>query len=446
VNLVPISDRLAALWTTALDTRIRYASWSIELADGAVSERGAETRYAGASMIKTWLLWLLVQDVMATKIPWEGSVSVTDDDVAGGDGLLRKLPLPTTLRVCDVAVLMTALSDNTAANSVIRLLGGPDTINQRLADDGYDARLRGWLSGRGNVAVAAPYVSTSGATLTPAGISVCSAAGFKELVTHARRVGGPAFDLFFSTLETQQDRRSLARYVHEDAIFPRKSGTIAGVRHDGGWLCPTDGDHIDISVFTDGEDRDEHQDDPACIGMGMAVAWTLRLVGLDNLLVDAAPKLPAVLFAPLSLLGAHGIESVLSSADVARSLPSEAAERTHWNDALGHEAPAAWSILADSRVVGMACLYADASSEPAVGIYLKDPRDRGQGTGTAVVELLKTAAVARGAHTLRWTASADNAASLALAARCGFTRMEKVVGFRMRAGHRIDEERWQLTL
>jgi hypothetical protein len=61
------------------------------------------------------------------------------------------------------------------------------------------------------------------------------------------------------------------------------SGSVGGVRHDGGVLLPGTGDAVEVHCFTDGPERDELLDDVAAVGMGRALARTLPLLGLGHL-------------------------------------------------------------------------------------------------------------------------------------------------------------------
>lgn len=71
-------------------------------------------------------------------------VSVSAEDHRLGTGILRELT-SVQLSVMDLARVMMILSDNTATEMCIRLLGGPDDVNARIASRGFGGlRLGGW--------------------------------------------------------------------------------------------------------------------------------------------------------------------------------------------------------------------------------------------------------------------------------------------------------------
>ena len=99
------------------------------------------------------------------------------------------------------------------------------------------------------------------------------AACIDRLVTEPRHAVARAM------LEQQWHRDSLARPLVDDTPFAHKSGSVGGVRHDGGVLLPGTADALTVHCFTDGPERDELVDDAACVGMGRAMARTLGAAG-----------------------------------------------------------------------------------------------------------------------------------------------------------------------
>ena len=86
-------------------------------------------------------------------------------------------------------------------------------------------------------------------------------------------------------LEQQWHHDSLARHLRDETPFAHKTGSVGGVRHDGGVLLPGTPSALAVHCFTDGPERDESPDDPACVAMGRAMARTLELVGLGGLVI-----------------------------------------------------------------------------------------------------------------------------------------------------------------
>jgi beta-lactamase class A len=98
-----------------------------------------------------------------------------------------------------------------------------------------------------------------------------------------RMVTDPQHVVARAMLEQQWHRDSLARPLVDETPFAHKTGSVGGVRHDGGVLLPGTDDAVVVHCFTDGPERDELVDDVAAAGMGRAMARTLPLLGLSQL-------------------------------------------------------------------------------------------------------------------------------------------------------------------
>jgi beta-lactamase class A len=267
------ADDVLAIWDEEMAA---VAAWSLVLRwrDLEVDVRG-DLAYSGASTIKTFLL-----GQASTSLAWDRPVSVAPEHIAEGDGVLARWPLPVTLPLHAVAQLMTALSDNTATNAVVDLLGGLEVVNDALDAAGYRSRMRRWVTGRH---------SDPRCDLWDASPSLPSRAGLSVVVPRehadavARMVTSPRHSVARAMLEQQWHRDALARPLVDETPFAHKTGSVGGVRHDGGVLLPGTADQVTVHCFTDGPERDELVDDVACVAMGRAMARTLPLLGLAHL-------------------------------------------------------------------------------------------------------------------------------------------------------------------
>ena len=215
------------------------ASWRVTRGDEVLAEHDAERMYRSASMIKTFLLAMVLD---------EGGADAKDVEVserAEGDGVLKLLDLPVQRPMKELLSLMIAISDNTATRAVLHAVGGAGNVNAWLARNGYATRWHG-----------AP----------PWGLGATSAAEHERVVREMPPLG-------LEMLRRQQDRRALARDLDEAVPFAHKTGTIDRVRHDGGVvLGPAP---LYVHAFTDGGPTREWVDHPACVAMGRAMKETL---------------------------------------------------------------------------------------------------------------------------------------------------------------------------
>lgn len=257
--------------------------WSLVLSGcGVEVETTADVAYSGASTIKTFLLEQASLAVASGRLSWEGPVSVTPEHVAAGDGVLAHWPLPVVLPLQAVAQLMTALSDNTATNAVVDVLGGLEVVNDALAEAGLASRMRRWVTGRHSDPRCEEWDSFEHLP-SRAGLSVVVPREHAFAVS--RLVAEPRHAVARSMLEQQWHRDSLARHLRDETPFAHKTGSVGGVRHDGGVLLPGTSDELSVHCFTDGPERDESPDDVACVAMGRAMARTLVLLGLGELVI-----------------------------------------------------------------------------------------------------------------------------------------------------------------
>lgn len=272
-----LADAVEAVWSEEL---AGVEAWSLVLRwrDVAVGVRG-DLAYSGASTIKTFLL-----EQASLRLSWEQPVTVSPEHVAAGDGVLATWPLPVTLPLHAVAQLMTALSDNTATNAVVDTLGGLEVVNDALDALGCRSRMRRWVSGR-HADPRADEWDASPTLPSRAGLSVVVPSEHAACVD--RLVATPEHAVARTMLEQQWHRDSLARRLVDETPFAHKTGSVGGVRHDGGVLLPGTPDAVTVHCFTDGPERDELVDDVATSAMGRAVARTLPLLGLGRLLGDA---------------------------------------------------------------------------------------------------------------------------------------------------------------
>jgi beta-lactamase class A len=264
---------IEAVWTEEL---AEVEAWSLVLRwrDLTVDVRG-DLAYSGASTIKTFLL-----EQASLNLSWDQPVTVAPEHVAVGDGVLATWPLPVTLPLHAVAQLMTALSDNTATNVVVDTLGGLEVVNDALAAAGCTTRMRRWVTGRHSDRRCEAWDS-SPSLPSRAGLSVVVPREHADAIT--RMVTAPQHAVARSMLEQQWHRDSLARPLADETPFAHKTGSVGGVRHDGGVLLPGTDDALTVHCFTDGPERDELVDDAAGVGMGRAMARTLQLLGLGQL-------------------------------------------------------------------------------------------------------------------------------------------------------------------
>jgi beta-lactamase class A len=105
--------------------------WARPLAGGQTVEWNAHDVFPSASTIKLPVLYEVFKQAGEGRIRLGDRLTVRADDVVPGSGILKDLTPGIELSVRDLAVLMIVVSDNTAANLLIDLVGG-DRVNRTL--------------------------------------------------------------------------------------------------------------------------------------------------------------------------------------------------------------------------------------------------------------------------------------------------------------------------
>lgn len=98
--------------------------------------------YPSASTIKLVILAQAMAEVDSGAIHLDDFIELTDEDMVGGDGVLKELAPGHNFSILELLTLMIIVSDNTATNILIKLLG-MDSVNRMASALGLNStRLR----------------------------------------------------------------------------------------------------------------------------------------------------------------------------------------------------------------------------------------------------------------------------------------------------------------
>ncbi len=102
------------------------------LATGETVEIAADRRVPTASVIKLAVLVELFRQVAAGEIDLERRLALRAAAIVPGSGILKELAPGLRPTVRDLATLMVVISDNTATNLLIDLVGGVGAVNETV--------------------------------------------------------------------------------------------------------------------------------------------------------------------------------------------------------------------------------------------------------------------------------------------------------------------------
>jgi beta-lactamase class A len=204
------------------------------LAGETLFDLHGDRSFPAASTIKVPILTYALQQAESGHLDLEQRVEMKAGDRVTGSGILRDLDKGLMLTIRDLLTLMIVVSDNTATNMVIELLGVED-INSYL--------------GRLNLSQTNLYgplqisAESSGTTQNSTLRNETSAQDMAELLTQlaSGSLLSPTWtDMALNILSRQHYTDLLGRHVPRDeqgefvSRVASKSGALMGVRHDVG--------------------------------------------------------------------------------------------------------------------------------------------------------------------------------------------------------------------
>ncbi len=238
----------------------QFVVYAEHLGTGEVVEYGTPHPMETASVIKLPIMITAMQQVEDGVLDLDQAVTLEPSDTVSGSGILQNLSLGLQLSLRDVMMLMITVSDNTATNMVVRLVG-LEPINALMA-----------VLGAHDTVIKKPIDFT---LPPPIGLSTP-----KDLVTllkgiyHRTMVSKMASEWMWDVLTRQQYNTVLSRALPyslleepEDGpatiVIGSKSGSVEGVRNDAGIVTTPWGDYA-LAIMSEGcQDLRFHVDNEA---------------------------------------------------------------------------------------------------------------------------------------------------------------------------------------
>jgi beta-lactamase class A len=222
----------------------------------------ADERFRTASTVKVAIMAAVLDRAGGGSIDLDRRVEVRVTDLVGGSGVLSVLRPGLRPTVADLMTLMIVVSDNTATNLLIDLVGGVEAVNQTVTALGFGEIVLGQRLGyTPPPLVAGPQPAPAGpagtlATATPAALS-----RLVEAVRAGQVVNSHASKLIFDTMAHQQYHSGVPRawvdLTGPDGTPPgwptvaSKTGSVPGCRAEVGVLGLPDGTEVVYAVMAD---------------------------------------------------------------------------------------------------------------------------------------------------------------------------------------------------
>lgn len=195
--------------------------------------------FPSASMIKVPIMLEVMRRAASGNLSLDTLIPVTREVKVDG-GILQELRTGLPLTVRELVTLMIIVSDNTATNMLIELIG-MEAVNDTMKHFGANSTLlrrkmmdfAAAKNGRENLTTAADMALL-----------------FEGLAKNSLGFATDYNKLMLDILKRQQIEDKLRFYLPAGIELAHKTGTLPGAEHDGGILYLPGGPYI-ISIFTD---------------------------------------------------------------------------------------------------------------------------------------------------------------------------------------------------
>jgi beta-lactamase class A len=229
---------------------------AVHLGTGETIAVAADTRFPTASGIKTAVMVEVFQQVASGKLTLDRTVTLPEDAKVGGSGVLKELHAGGALTVADLLFLMIALSDNTATNLLVGLVGTP-AVNERMVRSGLPQTRLYRPTFRGGHPEAFPEEEKEYGlgSSTPREM-----AALMEKIARGRAVSEDASRQMEALLGKQQVHELLCRLLPADGVtvahktgqdeekLPDEKGAPGSVRTDAGIVTTPKGRYV-VAIF-----------------------------------------------------------------------------------------------------------------------------------------------------------------------------------------------------
>lgn len=197
-----------------------------------------EKVFPSASLIKLFIFAEACRQIKEGKIELNQKITLANDDKVGGDGILKELKAGHKFTIGELLTLMTIISDNTATNIIIDILG-MDNINTLISNLGFDSTMlqrkmmdfKAAQAGKENITSAKDILK------------------ILDSLFNGRLIDRDSSQFIVDVLKKQQVKGRLDLYLPDDIMIAHKTGDLDYLEHDVGIVYLEDNPYI-ICVLT----------------------------------------------------------------------------------------------------------------------------------------------------------------------------------------------------
>ncbi len=224
-----------------------------------------------ASVFKIPILATAGQQIAAGTLKLDDRVTLTEEAKSTGSGVLRFFQAGVAPTVRDLLTLMIIISDNTATDMNVALLGGPAVIEGAMHQLGLNdiyfkmdcknllkslfppeirdlplAEIKAWADEHDVVRDGLAFSRTPENNVSTA----LAMTKLVHMLFTGQIVEGAVKDELLDILYKQQLNQRLPRFLPSNVPFAHKTGTIGGTTNDSGVMTVDENNHVIVTAFT----------------------------------------------------------------------------------------------------------------------------------------------------------------------------------------------------
>lgn len=231
-EIIPLKEKLVQL--AAKYPNLTPGIFFVDLDNSAYVSIAGDASFASASTIKIPILVAFFQDVDAGKIRLDQMLTMTEEVMADGSGNMQYEKPGTQFTARETAEKMIVISDNTATNMLIELLGGAEVLNERFGKWGLqNTRINNSLPDLEGTNTTSPWDLAYVLTMVTRG----------ELVSLRSR------DRLLNIMRETQTDTLLPQGLETGAVIAHKTGDIGAVLGDAGIVDMVNGKRYIAAVL-----------------------------------------------------------------------------------------------------------------------------------------------------------------------------------------------------
>ncbi|NLJ59974.1 MAG: serine hydrolase [Firmicutes bacterium] len=221
----------------------------------------ADRQFVAASIIKIPIMVEAFSQAEEGLIRLQAKVKLVDTDKVGGSGILKVLSQGIKIPVIDLIRLMIVISDNTASNILIDILG-INRVNRTMQELGF-----------AEIILRRKFMTLPQAVQTANSVTPQSITGLLEKIAKGQVVSGWACEEMVKIMKQQQYSDLIpalipVSYDKEESLvgqtknveIAHKTGSVSGVRHDAAIVYAGSTNYVVTILTSDLPDTNHGED------------------------------------------------------------------------------------------------------------------------------------------------------------------------------------------